>query len=192
MEHDIDPVVPFPPANTEPAFRKMSPLGKVPAFRDGDFAISDSSVILQYLEKTRPSPSLYPDDAQELARALWFEELADTKLVENVGAVFFNRVVKPKIMNQEPDQDAIDAGLEALPAHFDYLEEQLGDNEYLVGESFSVADVATGSVLRQFQLAGESLDASRWPKLAAYGDRILARDSFQTATREEDAVAASM
>lgn len=190
--HDVEPVLPFPPHNDQPSFRQMSPIGKVPAYRDGDFAISDSSVILQYLDKTHSSPSLYPEDAQELARALWFEELADSKLVENVGKIFFNRVVKPNVLKEEPDQDAIQAGLEALPPLFDYLEEQLEDKEFLAGGAFSVADVATGSVLRQYQLAGESLDASRWPKLAAYGDRILARGSFQSAIQEEDAAMASM
>lgn len=185
VEHELEPVVPMPPHNATPEFRQMSPIGKVPAYRDGDFAISDSSVILQYLEQTHPSPRLYPANAQDRARALWLEELADSKLVENVGPVFFNRIVKPSLMNQEPDQDAIDAALEALPPLFDYLEGQLGDGDFLVGEHFSVADIATGSVLRQYQIAGETVDASRWPKLAAYTERILSRESFQTAAKAE-------
>ena len=192
VEHDVEPVLPLAPHNNEPEFRKMSPIGKVPAYRDGDFAISDSSVILHYLDKTHPSPSLYPEDAQECARALWFEELADTKLVENIGPIFFNRIVKPNLMNEEPDQDAINAGLEALPPLFDYLEEQLGDNEYLAGGGFSIGDVATGSMLRQYQVAGESVDDSRWPKLAAYAERIMARTSFQSAAEAENAAAAAM
>ncbi len=191
VSHDVVPTIPLPPATEEPAFRKMSPLGKIPAYQDGDFAISDSSVILNYLESS--APKLIPDDARERARALWFEEFADSTLAENVAPVFFNRIVAPKVLKQEGDQAAIDAALnEGLPPLFDYLEGQLGDNEYLAGGRFTVGDVAVGSMLRQFQLAGESVDAGRWPKLAAYGERILSRPSFKTAAEEENQIAANM
>lgn len=191
VSHDVVPVIPMPPAQDEPAFRKMSPLGKIPAYQDGDFAISDSSVILNYLESSEPK--LLPEDAQQRARALWLEEYADSTFAENVGAVFFNRVVAPKVLKQEGDQAAIDAALnEGLPAIFGYLEGQLGDNEYLVAGRFTVADVATGAMLRQFQMAGESVDAARWPKLAAYAERILSRPSFKSAADEENQIAATL
>lgn len=45
IPHTLRPVAPFPPANATPEFRRMSPLGKVPALSDGDFEISDSSVL---------------------------------------------------------------------------------------------------------------------------------------------------
>ncbi len=193
VAHDVNPVVPLPPANAEPAFRKMSPLGKIPAFEDGDFAISDSSVILHYLEQSHPKPPLLPADAKEQARALWFEEFADSKLAEGVGAVFFQRLVAPHILKQPTDQAAIDAALaNALPPLFDYLNAQIGDQEFLVGGRFTVADLAVGSQLRQFQMAGESVDASRWPKLAAYAERILARPSFKSSAAEEAQILASM
>lgn len=191
ITHDVVPTVPLPPANDDPAFRKMSPLGKIPAFQDGDFAISDSSVILNYLDSSEPK--LLPDDAKERARALWFEEFADSKLAENIGAIFFNRIVAPKVMNQAGDQAAIDTALsDGLPPLFDYLEAQLGDAEYLAAGRFSVADVAVGSMLRQFQMAGESVDAGRWPKLASYAERILSRPSFKSAADEENQIAANM
>ena len=48
------------PINVSPEFRKISPLGKIPAFRDGEKTLSDSSVICAYLERTLPEPRLYP------------------------------------------------------------------------------------------------------------------------------------
>ena len=185
VDYDLEPVMPMPPHNSTPEYRAISPLGKVPAYRDGDFAISDSSVILQYLERAHPEPSLLPSDPKECARALWFEELGDTRLVENVGPIFFNRMVKPNLMNEEPDQAAIEAALENLPPLFDYLEGQLGEDGFLMGDRFTVADIGVGTVLRQFQIAGESVDASRWPKLAAYSERVLARPSFASAAEAE-------
>ncbi len=185
IQYDLVPVIPFPPANDDPAFRRISPLGKIPAYTDGDFAISDSSVILNYLESN--DPALLPEDAQQRARALWIEEYADSELANNVGPVFFQRFVAPKVLQQESDQTVIDAALnEGLPPVFDYLEEQLGDGEYFAAGRFTVADVAVGAMLRQLQLGGESVDTGRWPQLTAFAERIFSRPSFKTAAEAEN------
>src|SRR5688572_21652769 len=82
IPYDLLPV--FPQAADE-EFRKISPIGKVPAFRDGDKGFSDSSVICLYLEKKHPNPPLYPADPYEYARALWFDEYADSAMVNVIG-----------------------------------------------------------------------------------------------------------
>jgi len=177
-------VVPFPPANNAPEFRRMSPLGKIPALSDGDFGISDSSVICAYLERSHPEPALYPADPKQYARALWLEEFADSKMVEAIGPIFFQRVVRAKFFKQQPDEAEVRKGIDALPAVFDYLEGQAGD-DWLVGGRFSIADVAVGTVLAQLGHAGEAVDAARWPKLAAYAERVLSRPSFKSCIAEE-------
>src|SRR4028118_2121002 len=44
----------------DPEFREASPFGKIPGFRDGDFAISDSTAIIAYLDAIRPEANLPP------------------------------------------------------------------------------------------------------------------------------------
>ena len=83
IAYELDPVI---PVNVSAEFRKMSPLGKVPAFRDGDRTLSDSSIICAYLERMHPQPALYPADAYDYARALWFEEYGDGGLSGVIGA----------------------------------------------------------------------------------------------------------
>ncbi len=85
IDYETKPV--FPGTDDE-SFRAISPLGKVPAYRDEEVAISDSSVICAYLEKKHPEPPLYPTAGADYARALWFEEYADTAVVEPAVAVF--------------------------------------------------------------------------------------------------------
>lgn len=187
LDYSIEQISPFRPP---PDFRDISPLGRIPAFRDTDLAepnhLSDSSVICDYLEHKFPAPALYPSDPYTRARALWFEEYADTIMAENIGrGFFFERFVK-RLMKSEPDETVCHRTLtEKLPPLFDYLEKELGDRRYIVGDEFSIADISVATMLVNFEHCGESVDAARWPKLAAYIGRIHARPSFETLIGEE-------
>ncbi len=184
VSYELNPLMPFAPS---PEYLKKSPLGKIPCLEDGDFVLPDSSCIIAYLERAHPNPPLYPSDPKEYGRALWYEEYADTRLVENLGAVFFERVVKA-MLKQETDEARVKQVLaEGIPPVLDYLEGEIGDREVLVGTRFSVADIATCSPFVNFMHAGESVDASRWPRLASYVERIHARPSFKPVIEEEKA-----
>jgi glutathione S-transferase len=177
LPHDHDPVVPF---NVSAEYKAISPLGKIPAYRDERGPISDSSVISAYLERRHPTPALYPSDAYEYARALWFEEWADSALVAVTGAkLFFPRIIGPRFFNQPTDEAAVaKAVAEDLPPLFDYLEGQL-TGDWIVGNAFSIADIALGTQFVNMRLAGVSIDAARWPKLARYVARVHERPSFK-------------
>ncbi len=181
---DQIPVMPMGPRDE---FMKISPLGKIPVFQDGDFTVPDSSVILAYIERKYPKPALYPKDDQEFARALWYEEYADSRLVETLGPVFFNRVVKARLLKQESDEELVKQKLTEVPPIFDYLESQIRDGEWLVGSGFSIADIAVASPFVNFQHAGESVDAGRWPKLAAFVQRVHSRPSMKGVIEQEKA-----
>ena len=56
----------------------------------------------------------------------------------------------------------------------------------------STADVAVGSQFVNLAHAGEAPDPARWPKLAAYVERVHARPSFKAAIEEEKAVFAAL
>ena len=104
-----------------------------------------------------------------------------------MAPVFFERVVK-KLMGAQPDEARVKEAIEkALPVDFDYLTEQLGDQEYLVGGRFTIADIAVASPFVNLGHAGVTVDAKRWPKLAAYVERIHSRPSFKALIEEERA-----
>jgi glutathione S-transferase len=185
IPYDLDPVIPFaPPAD----WKTKSPLGRIPCLEhDGRF-LPDSSVICQYVEKLHPTPPLYPSDPWEFGRVLWFEEYIDGGFVANVMApVFFERIVK-KLLRQEPDLARTQAALDkALPEACDYLTKEIGDNEYVVGNRFTIADITIAGAFVNLAHAGVPIDAARWPKLAAYVERIHARPSFKPLIEEERA-----
>src|SRR4029453_8158249 len=140
IPYDLEPIIPFGP---NPEFRKISPLGRIPAFRDGTRTLADSSVLCACGERPHPSPPLYPSDAYDYARALWFEEYADGGLVMVTGPkIFFQKFVAPRFFNPPAEEAMVKKAIEEeLPPMFDYLEAELGNREYLVGPTFSIADI---------------------------------------------------
>jgi len=184
IEYESIPVVPF---NQTDEYLAKSPLGKIPCWEDGDFILPDSSCILAYLERIHPSPALYPSDPKEYGRTLWYEEYSDSKLIETIGPVFFERFIKKNVFQQETDEERVANQIKAAEPLFDYLNGEIGDRDVLVGKHFTVADIAIGSVFANFEHAGERVDASRWPQLAAYVDRIHARPSYKQILEEEKA-----
>jgi glutathione S-transferase len=183
---DHEQVIPF---GVSAEYKKISPLGKIPALRDGDRTLSDSSVIIAYLERTRPEPPLYPSDAYDYARALWFEEFGDSGLAVVVGPkIFFPKIVAPRFFKREPDLAAIDKAVaEDLPPLLDYLEGEIGGKEWLVGNRFSIADIGVATQFVNLMLAGYGVDAKRWPKLSAYVAKVHARPSFKAVIEKEKA-----
>lgn len=174
--------------NQDPEFRAASPFGKMPGFKDGDFAISDSTAIITYLEAKHPEPSLVPETAEDKARAVWFEEFADTILVGAGGKVFFNRVVAA-LIGREGDHAVADKALtEELPPIYDYLEKTVpAPGGWLVGGRLSIADIAVASPFVNMMHCGASPDATRYPRLAAWAEWWMARDSLAPIVAREKA-----
>lgn len=182
LSYDHDPMIPM---GVSDEYKKKSPLGKIPCLEHDGRPIPDSSVICSYLERVFQDPPLYPEDPYDFARALWFEEYADTKLLEAGIALFQERVLAKRFFQREPDTAKVDKAIaEGLPPFLDYLNEQIGDGEYLVAGRFTLADIAVASPFVNFQYGDYRPDAARWPKLAAYLDRIHARPSFKTLIEE--------
>lgn len=190
LTFENDPVIPFnPPAGWD----KLSPTGKIPVVSIDDFELADSSVICAYLEQTHPEPALYPREAKERAGALWLEEYCDgTVFRDVVHGLFFQNVIRPKILQQPTDRAAIDAILtQAMPKVFGYLESQANDG-WLVGNRFGIADIALASNLVNYHYLGYRIDAARHPRLERMFTRLCRHPSIATALRAEQPVAQSM
>lgn len=186
LAYEHDPMVPF---GVSDDYKRMHPLGKIPTLTDGERVLPDSSAICAYLERRHPAPALYPADPYEAARALWYEEFADAGLINGTIVPFQERVVGPAFFKRASDAARIEQALkEILPPLFDYLEREIGDGEYVVGNRFSIADIALGTQFVNFDHGQERVDASRWPRLAAYVERLHARPSFKALIEQEKAM----
>ena len=89
--------------NPTPEFLEASPFRKMPAFRDGDYTLADSSAIIHYLEAKFPEPELIPSDPELRGRTIWFDEFADTIVCACGAKIFFNKIVAPRFMGRPGD-----------------------------------------------------------------------------------------
>ena len=180
-----------------PDFDECSPFGKMPGFRDPgadqgrDFRISDSTAIVTYLEAKFPEPNLIPIDPIPRARAVWFDEFADTILFAMGAKIFFNRFVAPRVLKIAGNEDvAAAAEANEMPPLLDYLERVIPASGFLVEDRITLADIAVASPFVNLAHVGVDIDTARWPRTIAYMEGILARPSFASLVAAERAIVA--
>ncbi len=172
----------------DPAFALASPFRKMPALDDDGFKLADSSAIIHYLEAKYPESALIPADPKQRGRTIWFDEFADTVLFACGGAIFFNRVVAPRFLARDGDLAVADkAEQETLPPLLDYLEGQIPDSNFLVGDQLTLADIAVASPFANLAHCKVAIDAERHPKVVRFVAAILARPSFAGSIARETA-----
>jgi glutathione S-transferase len=176
IDYEIDPIVPFFGGDE---FTRLNPLRRIPVLIDGDLVIPDSTVICEYLHDRYPQKPLYPADPAERARARWLEEFADSRLGDvMIWKLFFQRNVKPRVWNQDTDEDLVAAVITCdLPEIMDWLEPQAPVAGY-VFDDLSMTDLTFASFFRNAALAGWTPDAARWPRIAAWIDHVFATPLF--------------
>lgn len=186
ITYQIDPIVPF---YGDDRFARLSPLRRIPVLLDGEFALSDSTVICEYLEDSHPTPSLWPTDIVDRAHARWLEEFADSRMGEVFVWNLFNQVaIRPAVFAESGDRSKVERTLaEDAPRVLDYLEDQLPVQGFLFG-AVSLADIAIASMLRTASFARFEVDAARWPKTAAFVTRMIELEPFRAIAPFEDAI----
>ncbi len=176
------------PQSPDPEFRAASPFGQIPALRDDDYTLCDSSAIVAYLEALHPEPNLIPTEAKARGRTIMFDEFADVRFFGFGRQVFWNRVVAPLFMNMPGDLAAADrAEATELPPLLAYLETIIPDSLFLVEDRLTLADIAVASPMVNLHHAGVAIDAGTHPRIAAYRDSMFARPSFAATIATETA-----
>ena len=184
LAYEVDPITPFF-GNEE--FERLSPLRRIPILIDGDFTVSDSSVICAYLDEAYDGHALFPSAPKDRARSRWFEEFADTRLGDLfIWSLFYQKVVRPMVWGEPTDEKRVEKALsEGIPRALDYLEGELPQSGFLFGE-IGIADISIASFFRNGAYAGFETDAVRWPRTAALVERTLDHPAMASLLPFED------
>jgi glutathione S-transferase len=180
-------LVPFTQAQgyspKHPAVAAANPLKKVPVLVEGDLALFDSTVILEYLEDAYPEPPLYPREAKARARCRLAELEADEILFAPVRSLLYRTEPPLGDAARQAAREAEGVRAEAeIDRQFAGLDGRLAARDYFCGE-FSAADIAMFmTVLFTQRLKGPTV--SGHPRLAAWYARMLNRPSCAKAAEE--------
>jgi glutathione S-transferase len=164
-------------------FLSVNPRLEVPAMVDGDVAVFDSTIILEYLEDRWPNPPLLPMGAGERARVRMLEELCDTYFEAINWAIFeirvFQRATGDLAERLETRAASQRAGCNA------YLERALAGRPYFNGDAFGWGDLAVVPFVQAAAVTGSP--PQEGSALAAWLARVIERpsvaDTMQAATQ---------
>jgi glutathione S-transferase len=190
IPHENVPVFPHePPAG----WHHLSPTGLIPAMRDGDFTLADSTAITHYLDISHPGPRVVPEDAKAMAAAMFIDAYAGQTLYRNaIHLLFFQHKIAPAILNKPTDQ-AVVAGIVSgpLPRFLAFLNGAL-NGDYFVGLTPTIGDIAVASNLINYSYLGYRLDAATYPALAVFLDHMLGWEPLAEALVREAPFAENM
>jgi glutathione S-transferase len=89
-------------------------------------------------------------------------------------------VVRPLVWNEPPDDERVRTNLEThMPVALDYLEGEVPAGGFLFG-TIGVADISIATFFRNGAYAGFTPDPDRWPKVAAFVERVLSHRCIAT------------
>jgi glutathione S-transferase len=138
----------------EPGFAKASITHRVPTLVDGDFTLSESSAIDEYLEETHPKTRIYPIDLRQRARArqiqAWLRsDLMPIRNERPTHVIFFGPTDKPLSLSaQAAVRVLIEATEELLPR----------GGQHLFG-TWSIADTDLALMLYRLIANGDEVPA---------------------------------
>ena len=129
-------------------FMRRNPAGKVPVLRLDGIMMSESAAICEYIEETRPEPSLMPKDPVQRLEVRRLVSWFDDKFHHEVTSKLLYERVNKKLMKQGyPDSGNVKAGAKAIKYHLKYMEWLLDHRRWLAGDAMSLADFAAAAHL---------------------------------------------
>jgi glutathione S-transferase len=138
----------------QPEFLKINPVGKVPAIVDGEFQLWETGAILLYLAEK-------------------YGELVNLEMrsLANQWILFANATFGPGVFveaNREKE----------MPRYLSFLETLLSQQTFIMGDQFTVADIAVGSMMGYMVMMIKP-DISEYKAVSAYLGAIAQRPAFQ-------------
>jgi glutathione S-transferase len=171
-----------------PDYLALNPAGRTPTLVDGDFTLTESNAIMQYLASRVPS-TLWPDDARSRADITrWLSWQLAHWGSECCQPLIFQRLVK-KLLNLGPPDDAVVAkGTEAFNREARMLDAHLSKQPYLVGDAVTLADFAVAAQL--FYAKEGELPLAPYAHVRDWFARVSALPAWRDTAPERPAAAA--
>lgn len=187
-----------------PEYFGINPNGVVPTLVHDGVVIIESDDIIEYLDEKFPNPPLRGADAETNRAIHDWVKMATGIHVKAVKTFIYENKMRAKLgmsadkledyrkLQKNPEllefhekssgggfsAEEVAQAVRILSESFDRIEPALERHPYMMGDSFTLADVAW--IPLHFTLAGATFSFDPYPEIAKWAERIAARPSFQT------------
>jgi glutathione S-transferase len=158
----------------------IHPLGKIPVMRHGDIELFESKAIATYFDRAFAGPRLIPEDALGAARVEQWVSLQNSGFQHAAFGPYIAGYIFPGTADGAPDRARIEAVLAKVEHALIVLDHAVSATGFLVGPSFTLADIAMIPTLHYLRNLPESAGfIADLPVLEAYLERCEARASVK-------------
>lgn len=178
-----DPLAEGSPLNTlSPEFRAINPMGTIPCIKHDDLVLYESMAINLYLAKLFGG-ELGASSPQEDGQIMQWSFFAATEIETN--ALKINTAFSDGIAERDTGKAILEVSARLLKRPLNVLEQHLAQNDYLVGNRFTVADINMAEVVRYAQ--GHKALINSYPAVKTWLETCQSRKSFKAMWEKREA-----
>jgi glutathione S-transferase len=160
-----------------PEYLALNPNGAVPTLVDGDFVLTESRAIMQYLASKKPESGLLPRDEAARADVTRWQFWDAAHFSPQMGSLAFEKMLKGMMGLGEPDNAKINDALSNFRRFGAVLDKRLNGKQYLVGNALTLADLTVASSLMYAKQTEAPL--AEFPHLQSWFSRISDLDGWK-------------
>lgn len=142
-------------APSSPEVTAIHPFARIPALRDGDFTLFETSAIVRYVDEAFAGPPLLPGGARERARAEAWISAVSSYYYDPMVRRYVLQYIFPRGAGGQPDRAVIDAAASEMQPLMRALDAAYGARDWLAGNQCSAADLFVAPILAYVELFPE-------------------------------------
>jgi len=167
------------PWNLSQECQKLNPAGELPIFIYDGNVLSGNNAICEFLEETSKDYKLLPNTPKERAEIRRLTEWFDVKFYREVYRnIVYEKVHKRFAFGATPDSKTLKIGYNNLGFHMEYIDWLAERNNYLAGDTFSVADISAAVNLSILDYLGD-VPWEEFKNAKLWYSKIKSRPSFK-------------
>jgi len=160
-----------------PEYLALNPNGAVPTLVDGDFVLTESRSIMQYLASKKPESGLLPRDEAARADVTRWQFWDAAHFSPQLGTYTFEKLIKGMMGLGEPDVGKLNEALTNFRRFGAVLNQRLEGRQYVVGNGLTLADLTLASSLMYAKQTEVPL--AEFPNVERWFSRITALDGWK-------------
>ncbi|HRI18143.1 MAG TPA: SRPBCC domain-containing protein [Burkholderiaceae bacterium] len=162
-----------------PEILAVHPFGRIPALRDGEFALFETSAILRYIDESFDGPALMPATIADRARCEQWVSATSAYIYDTMIRRFVLQYIFPRGEGGRPDAGVIAGAIKEMPAQLAALDAACKRSDFLAGPTVSMADLFVAPILAYVEAMPEGKELlAAAPNLMRSQAKLRERPSF--------------